>query len=246
MKKNLICTLLLLSLLIRSSFAQTDQTAIPQDNGSWFMYFGDNSIGGKWRLFTDIQARNLINNETQNQLLLRTGITYRFSREFSLTGGMAYINTVTNNVMTREHRIWQQAVFAQWFASDKIMIEHRYRFEQRFIKKYSDPVVDRYANRARYRLQTRFSLGLVDQSLNKLFLNAYDEVFLNIGGNISNEIFDRNRAYIALGYFLSPQINLQVGYLNQFINIPNKFTLGTNHNLQVGLFMNADFVKKKE
>lgn len=242
---------LLVSGLIFPNLTFAQNQNVPPDNGAWFMYFGDNKIHGNWRLFTDIQVRNILRRETQTQYLFREGLSYRFRREFMITAGYAFISTypselAVNGATTREHRPWQQMIFNQWFEAEKIHFEHRYRLEQRFIKKFTDPEQNLYANRARYRLQSRFSFGLINESLNKFFINAYDEVFINFGGNVSDEIFDRNRAYIALGYFLAPRVNLQIGYLHQVINIRNRFTIDTNHNLQVLLIMNADFTRNDD
>ena len=42
-----------------------------------------------------------------------------------------------------------------------------------------------------------------------LFISLYDEIFLNI----SNNPFDQNRLFTALGYQVNKQMNIQVGYL---------------------------------
>lgn len=246
MKTKFIILLISCSIFTNLSFAQNGSA--PPDNGTWFMYFGDNKISGNWRLFSDFQFRNVFSKQTQTQILLREGLSYRFQKEAMITAGYAYIlnypsELAVNASKTREHRIWQQFILNQWFFGEYIHIEHRYRLEQRFIKRFSEPEEDIYTNRARYRIQSRFSFGLFNPSLERFFINVNDEIFLNFGGNLSDETFDRNRAYVALGYFFTPKINLQLGYLNQIINLENRFNIDTNHNFQVLLIMNADFTR---
>lgn len=51
------------------------------------------------------------------------------------------------------------------------------------------------------------------------FISAYDEIFINgqknIGNNNEVTIFDRNRAYLGLGYAISSHLRTRLGFMRQ-------------------------------
>ena len=53
-----------------------------------------------------------------------------------------------------------------------------------------------------------------------LFVALQDEIFMNIQNknNINNSFFDQNRIYGAVGYRVNSKLDLEVGYMNQYIN----------------------------
>ena len=102
-----------------------------------------------------------------------------------------------------EHRIYQQFISKQ--AIGKIKIQHRYRFEQRFIK-------DDFKLRYRYFLSLNIPLLKTNK---KYYISAYNEIFIDASQENS---FDRNRIYGGLGYKLNSNIKLELGYMNQIFN----------------------------
>jgi hypothetical protein len=214
----------------------------PSSYGQWLMYFGDNKLNDKIGLHSEAQFRNYMLTNTVEQLLLRTGLNYYIGPKSMVTAGYAYVFTTpsANNVegfTTSENRIWQQLILRH--RNYNVFIEHRYRLEQRFIHN-RDTDIHKYSDRIRYRFQTLLPLYNLSPTLRHLFINTYNELFLNLGSTISGQIFDRNRFYVALGYQVSPKFNLQVGYLNQIIAIPNIQQADVNHNLQLGISFNMD------
>jgi len=53
-----------------------------------------------------------------------------------------------------------------------------------------------------------------------VFAAIQNEIFLNIQNksNINNSVFDQNRIYVAIGYRFNPKVDLEAGYMNQYIN----------------------------
>lgn len=197
--------------------------------GAWYMYFGMNRISDRFSIHTEAQFRFYEVTSNFNQLLLRTGLNYHINQNAIATLGYAYISTDTSfeelpgEENTQEHRIFQQFILTNkvW----KLLFEHRYRFEQRFI---DFGVNSDTRHRARYRLQITLPLTKV------LFLNAYNEIFLNL----QDEVFDQNRLYGALGFKLNSQSSIQLGYLK------NHFRTANFDRLQLAFFFNPDFRKK--
>ena len=223
MKKVVIILLLLFSGSIYSQINGEERL------GAWYMYFGMNRVSDRWSIHTEAQFRYWETFGNFNQLLLRTGGNYHISDEAIATLGYAYIATditfddPVGEENVREHRIFEQFILKNevW----KLLFEHRYRFEQRFIS-FEDESDTRH--RARYRLQLTLPLTKV------LFINVYDEIFLNL----QDEVFDQNRLYGALGFKISSEASVQVGYLK--LHVPS-----LNYDrLQLGFFYNPDFRSK--
>jgi hypothetical protein len=55
----------------------------------------------------------------------------------------------------------------------------------------------------------------------KHYLGIYDEFFINFGRNVAANIFDQNRAYVALGLSIARGAKLEIGYMLQTIQQRN-------------------------
>jgi nucleoside-specific outer membrane channel protein Tsx len=183
-----------------------------QENGSgnWLVYIGSKQLNSKWNLHHEIQYRNYNTIGNLEQLLLRTGLGYKVGEKSNLLLGYGYINSenYTGNeddkVTVEEHRIFQQ--FITKHTIGKLSLQHRYRFEQRFVA--SD-----------FKTRFRYFLGLnIPFKDSKYYLSSYNEIFLNGASNV----FDRNRVYGGLGYKVSEGIKLEVGYMNQIFETSSR------------------------
>ncbi len=210
---------------IMAPFAVAAQETGENELGSWFMYFGTNTIAEKWSVHTEVQQRYYEMAGNFNQLLLRTGMNYHLDSDAIATLGYAYIATdgtfeeSATDIDAREHRIFGQFILKDQVG--KFAFEHRYRLEQRFLDSGTNSNTE---YRARYRLQVTLPLTQV------FFLNFYDEIFLNLQGNP----FGQNRLYGALGIKIDPALSVQAGYLK------NHFTGAHFDRLQLGIFYNPD------
>ena len=181
------------------------------DLGNWLLYFGNMKIKSDWNWHNEVQYRSYNAISDLEQLLLRTGIGYILTENnnnillgYGYILSQNYIDDSDDKVNVNEHRIYQQFITRQKIGITGV--QHRYRFEQRFIE-------------ADFRLRFRYFLSLNIPLNNKeiidktVYLSAYNEIFLNTEGNI----FDRDRLYGGLGYGLSKTVRLEIGYMNQFL-----------------------------
>ncbi len=226
----------LVALLAVMAFTAHGQQNGEDETGIWYMYFGTNKIAQRWSIHTEAQFRYYETSSNFNQLLLRTGVNYHIDSNAIATLGYGYIDTdpsfegfesLVNNIS--EHRIFQQFILKNkvW----EFLFEHRYRLEQRFItvENENSPFFDsRTEHRARYRIQATLPLT------NTLFLNFYDELFINLQDNL----FGQNRLYGALGIHITKNSSIQLGYLR------NQFSNAVFDRLQIGVFFNPDLRKK--
>lgn len=201
----------------------------PEENlGNWFMYFGTHKLSEKYSLHYETQLRNYELVSNFNQLLPRVGLNYHIDKNTSLTAGYAFIPTQNvfdqgwGEEMVTENRIWEQFILKN--VVNRVKIRHRYRLEQRWVKLGEETT---YKNRARYMLSVKLPISKNEDS--PLFISLYDEIFLNISDNP----FDQNRLFAALGYQFNKQMNFQVGYLRH-----RSENLKLNR-LQLAVFLNT-------
>ena len=176
-----------------------------QENGpgNWLIYIGSKQLNSKWNLHHEIQYRNYNTIGDLEQLLIRTGLGYQLGLKSNFLLGYGYINSenftgnLNDQITVEEHRIFQQFITKQNIG--QVSLQHRYRFEQRFIE--SD-----------FKTRFRYFLGMnIPFKNSKYYLSAYNEVFLNGESNV----FDRNRIYGGLGYQIDKGIKLELGYMKQ-------------------------------
>ncbi len=188
--------------------------AQPADLGNWLIYIGSKDLGSKFNLHHEVQYRNYNAIGDLEQLLIRGGLGYDVGDRSNALVGYGFIRSEnyindTDKVVVNEHRIFQQFITKQNVG--KLGLQHRYRFEQRFVE-------DDFRLRFRYFLGLNIPLASFNEGNQALYLSIYDEVFLNTVANV----FDRNRLYGAFGYRLSSSIRIEAGYMNQFLANGNR------------------------
>ena len=187
------------------------------DFGNWLIYIGNKKVNSKWNIHNEVQYRNYDAIGDLEQLLLRTGLGYNLSENnhnlllgYGYILSQNYIADTQNKMDVNEHRIFQQFTSKQNVGS--VSLSHRYRFEQRFVE--SD-----FKMRLRYFLAFKVPILKTETSPTKLYLSAYNEVFLNT----ESDVFDRNRVYGGLGYQLNKNVRIEAGYMSQLFE--NSFTI---------------------
>jgi hypothetical protein len=210
------CSLLFITFI--SYLHVSAQTA--HENTGWFGWFNSYKISGPWAMHFDGQVRSADNWDFVRNLLLRPGITYAFKPNSTGTIGYAYIGTYSrvsssSKSTLTEHRIWEQYIYST--AIGKASLQNRFRLEQRFIERVTEDV---FSQRLRYFVRSIIPVGKQKGSFSDgLFFALQNEVFLNIQNKekINNSLFDQNRIYGAIGYRLSPKVDLETGFMNQYV-----------------------------
>ncbi len=219
--KKFIVSVLTVALFSLSSLAQTQFT-------HWDAVFSTIKTGKKTSLHTDVQWRSTDNIKNTQTLLLRPGINFHLNKKIILTAGYAFINnrrTISSVTgYAPEHRLWEQLIINHKVKT--IAVAHRFRLEQRFISK--SVVVNNElendgsltAHRLRYFIRNILPLKKQESFQKGFFTALQNEVFVNIGNNnnVNGKFFDQNRLYLAAGYRLSDKADLEIGYMNQYVN----------------------------
>ena len=185
--------------------------------GAWYMYFYNTTFKeSPWGIQGDLQYRNWNLGGDLEQLLIRSGVTYQpKNTQVKFTLGYGNITTGvigSSHETSGEHRIYQEVLYPVKFGN-RIYTNHRFRYEQRFVENQD--------LRTRYRYNLFINVPINKKTIEKkaIYLAFYNEIFINgqrdIGNNNSVEIFDRNRAYAALGYVIKNGLRVQLGIMNQ-------------------------------
>ena len=183
------------------------------DVGNWLIYIGNKKVNSKFNLHNEIQYRNYDAIGDLEQLLLRTGLGYTFKdNSYNLLLGYGYIvsenyKDENEKYAINEHRIFQQFTSLQNIGS--IKIQHRYRFEQRFVERD-------FKQRFRYFVSLNIPLKIKKNT--QTYLSVYNEIFMNT----NSPVFDRNRLYGGIGYNINNNIRVEIGYMNQFFEKYNR------------------------
>lgn len=191
--------------------------------GAWYMYFWNTSFKESGiGLQGDVQFRNWDVGGDLEQLLLRGGLTYvPNGTKAKFTLGYGNITTGAygeSSATTGEHRVYQEALIPQGLG-ERIKLTHRYRFEQRWVDDQD------FRSRLRYNLFVNVPFNQKTLEKGAIYLALYNELFMNLQrstGVGTVELFDRNRAYAALGYSISDKLRTQLGFMQQTTNAWSK------------------------
>ncbi len=244
--RGIVFLALLLCVGSKGSYAQKE--IAPQQH-AWVMYFGNHRLTDNWGIHSEYQWRRHDLFKEWQQSLMRIGFDY-FSKDAQHTLGYGWIRSFSYgeqpiDIAYNEHRIWQQVVLKNKVG--RLEVNHRYRLEQRFLEQWKHLPNDSYElsgyafrNRFRYRVMLTLPITRKEMLDNTLFLSVYDEPFLGFGKGIGKNILDQNRLYFVLGWRFNKDINVQLGYLNQYIVKTDGIKAERNHTLQIGLTYNLD------
>ena len=223
---------LVLALVLAAALALPARAADSQQTG-WAGWFSNWKFDQRIGLVSDLQLRSNDQWEGPRNLLVRPGLSWYAAPGHTLSAGYAYIGTYNRGAPdATEHRIWQQYVAS--YTVGAASLSQRLRLEQRFIGRPGAP--DTYADRFRWFSRLQWPLHGALPFTRGSFLALQNEAMVNLShrDELNGRFFDQNRAYIALGWRWSPDTDVEIGYLNQWINGRERDTI--NHVLQVALY----------
>jgi hypothetical protein len=219
MKRIRILIFLFLVSSLRLS-AQTDEL-----NQFWNEYAFAKDLSQKWALELNIglttssvpQDNNIFYNLTQ--VYGRGWVHYRPDERWKISFFYAYFFNKNvpelNQNEAPEIRMAVQGMY-RLLKERKWKVNLRARFEDRHLHNedgYFEAVM-------RFRFQGRviYSFTNNDVGKNALYGFVSDELFFKTKSQVSGpDVFDRNRATIGLGYFLTDNIQIEVSYANEIM-----------------------------
>lgn len=209
-------------------------TALAQDNESDFQAWTALAVSGpvekdsRFLLWFDGHARFRDDASELGVSIIRPGIGWRINDNLDAWLGYARVVSRSDTAPNvEENRIWQQATYSlpQIFGGN---FSGRTRLEQRFRDTGDD-------TGWRVRQFIRWERPFVGSEFS---IVAWDEVFVGVNdtdwGQRSG--FDQNRLFLGGAWRFSNRARLEVGYLNNALNLPGTDDQ-TNHNISAALFV---------
>ncbi|MFZ1688112.1 MAG: DUF2490 domain-containing protein [Flavobacteriales bacterium] len=243
--------LVTLALLLSWSSAQAQEGKTKTNQQLvWFVYNNTLTFSPKWALATDIQERRFINPSAQHQFLVRTKVQYTLGQGWDVgLGGCIFWQSPNDPNSTSDLVVPELRPHLEVSQKQKVRffkINHRYKAEARFFHHVQNGELrDGYSFR---NFRFRYRLGIdvpllksADKKLDRLTLRVNDEIHLNAGEQVVMNTFDQNRIYAGISYSATPDLSIEVGYLNWFQEQPsgddyfnrNIFRLAINHKISL-------------
>ena len=177
--------------------------------GSWNIVNLKYTINEKWSFFGEAQLRSLSFYSQFHYHEYKAGVNYKAHPNVLLTLAAGDYDTYKEGGNFKspknndEFRIWPQITLTQ--SIKRFKIDQRYRAEFRF-------TTNGYRTRYRYRAGISYPFGKNNKDYKPFLLNASNEIFFTG----KEPYFERNRLLVSIGYKLSKQLSIQMGYLHQF------------------------------
>ncbi|GAB2769936.1 hypothetical protein HNQ93_000409 [Hymenobacter luteus] len=215
----------------------------PGTRNAWLLFFSDSRLSKRWGLHAETQLIRARTSELDWQNVVRLGVNYHAADVLVLSGGYAHSRSYLEAgyptpLSAPEHRLYQQVQLQDH--KSRVKFQHRYRLEQRWVQ-FMPMRSYTYLNRMRYQL--RLALPLIGRELapGVPFVVASDELFLGFGRHETNSLIKQNRAYAGLGYQISKAASVEVGYLNQLVQLRQENRYEVSENIQLSLSFHPDF-----
>ncbi|MCC9166309.1 DUF2490 domain-containing protein [Pontibacter harenae] len=217
--------LLLFGLLPFGVLAQSPRNVTHQ-NLQWVRYNNQLTINEKWAVHSEVDNRMFLSPFKEHHLVTRSNVRYSLSKGVEIGAGITYAlqhpqdPNSASDLVVPELRPQQDLTLKQDLG--KLKLNHRYQLEERFIRKSTGDELEpgyRFNFRARYRLQLEVSLWKGGEK--ELKAIAFDEVMLNFGKQVQQNVFDQNRIYGGLRWSTSPRLAMELGYMKWYQQRPN-------------------------
>ncbi len=220
-------------LLLGASGAASAQKLIIEDEQAWVAVLNQTRLSNRWGLWFDAHLRYRDGFvQKPSVCIARLGPTWYLNNDVRFTAAYAFVNFFPDGahptVSRPEHRPWQQV---QWFTPiEKARLMQWVRLEERFRRKLNQDgkLAEGYDFNWRIRLNALLAVPLTKKGLGPGGLQGVlnNELFVNFGKEIRTNYFDQNRFFVGLAWQTSKMSQVQLGYLNVFLQSPttNRFT----------------------
>lgn len=247
MLKNAILFILTVIMLTPASGQKVTET----DNQLWFGAFNQTRFSERWGFWADGHYRMKGDFVDDFGLfIIRGGPMFYLTDDVRITAAYGYIGIGpegTRTITQPEHRPWQQV---QWFVRrPQARLIQAIRLEERFRRRIEEG--SRLGDGYDYNPRLRYNFSLFLPLTKKKFAPGglqfllNNEVMFNFGKNIIYNHFDQNRFFAGLVYQVNPQVQIQAGYLNVYIQLPAGNVFRNQHNARIFYVHNLDFRKKE-
>lgn len=206
------------------------QNSAENEYGSWWMFCGTTKIHEAWSIPTVgiLRYHDLMDKYAFG--FVSSGVSYKISSASSVEGGVAFLNSTSYSDLydsKNSTQFWLYGSYTLKSNFKKDLILQRFRMENRRLITDEDPKAN---NRFRYRLQ------YVTPISESLYFKTYNELFLNLKG----DVFNQNRLFVGIGQKINDHLKVETGYFNR------KFSNRQEHMILFGLSFTIDLTKNQD
>ncbi len=211
-------------------------------NHLWMDFDFEQKIAEKVKLGVDIPWRRQSLEEGSLKIYdrfhyfgFRLWTTINLAEDVDLSiSPFAYIYSVSATNDYEELENWEEELrftIRVRHAPVDAAVSHRYAAERRYFRNYEENQWSEF--RFRYRLQ-------FNREVFKYYsLIVNDEIFINMGNDISYNIFDMNRFFAGFRREVCPQVKITAGYRNILEQLPSGETFNMIHAMVFTLSINS-------
>lgn len=192
--------------------SQASRAEVEEDGRYWLNIYAQGKLPVEnlyWSMDTHPRWRD--EGEHFDTLILRPSIFYKLNSKASIWLGY---DTVRNHPASasayRENRLWEQFSY-QFDTIGDVAISSRSRLEHRDREDFS---------KIAYRWRQMFRVSKPSSMDPHLSWVVYDELFINFNDTDwgVRKGFDQNRLFLGVNWKFSDFSNVDVGYMNQYVN----------------------------
>lgn len=181
----------------------------------WFRYNANLKFNEHYKLKYELEERTYFSPWRQHQFTTRALVERTLSTNWSLSGGLIYMNHALPNTPDISVTSTQQELRPvidfenKQKLNSKFGLSHKYSTEFRFFEQPDNSF--EFTN-----LRLRYKLELNYKPFDKVTLKAFDEILLNVGNQIVQNVFDQNRIGGSVQVMPSKSLGFELGYFNWF------------------------------
>ena len=188
--------------------------AAAQDVQSWNTLVVQGPVDGKLLLWAEVQPRLTSDAGRLGQFIARGALGVRLKNDIDLHAGYHFQhNNPAPGISSDEHRLWQQVQAPVFRRDNGTALITRWRLEQRMIVGAQDLGW-------RLRMQWRLQLPLHGKGTAGPLLQSETFVALNNTDWGARSGLDQQRSFVGWLQPLSKRLNLEAGYMHQYIRRP--------------------------
>lgn len=207
--------IVLFAIVFTSAFGVEAQKNIETQHLLWTRYYLKLTLNDHYLIRQEIEERAYWFPWRQHQFVSRTFAERNLGKDWNAGLGFTYFiqslphdPEIADFNNQTELRPLIEIAYKQTI-SEKITLHHRYWSEFRFFEQPNGSF-EFGNNRIRYKIEIRYS------PIPNLTLKAFDEVHINIGGKIVQNVFDQNRYGASLQYMPIETFGFELGYFNWY------------------------------
>ncbi len=216
----------LLPCAILAALPAAPAAASEEDANVWVGQFA--TINATEKVYVRLEAQERFTNDAERlgQLLLRSLVGYRLSKQVNIGAGYAYVRTdPVGPALLNEHRFYQELNVRLITTEGGLTLDSRTRLEQRTFEEREDT-----SHRLRQFVQLRVPLS------GETRLVAYTEPFIDLNETgVQRGGLSIWRNFAGVSVPLAKGVEIVPGYLNQHVFRDGRDR--TDHTANVNLFM---------